>query len=59
MKIKNIVTINRLIELALGLSSEKGASKSRTYNPEKYKRKILNLLYKIDKNRFLANFSCE
>jgi ribosome-binding protein aMBF1 (putative translation factor) len=59
IKIRNIVTINRLIELALGISSETGASKKRTYNPEKYTRKILNLLYKVDKDRFLANFICE
>lgn len=59
IKVRNIVTINRLIELALGISCETGASKKRTYNPEKYTRKILNLLYKLDKDRFLANFICE
>lgn len=59
MKIKNVITINRLIEIALGLSSETGASKNRTYNPEKHTRKILNLLYKMDKNKFLMNFCCE
>ena len=59
MKIRNVITINRLIEIALGLSKETGASKKRTYNPEKHTRKILNLLYKIDKNRFLMNFYCK
>ena len=59
MKIKNVVTINRLIEIALGLSSETGASKNRTYNPEKHTRKILNLLYRVDKNKFLMNFNCK
>lgn len=59
IKIKNAVTINRLIEIALGLSKETGASKSRTYHPEKHTRKILNLLYKVDKDKFLMNFSCE
>lgn len=59
MKIRNVVTINRLIEISLGLSSETGASKNRTYNPEKHTRKILNLLYKMDKNKFLMNFSCK
>ena len=59
VKIKNITTVNRLIEIALGISSEVGASKNRNYNPLKYTRKILNLLYKIDKNRFLLNFSCK
>lgn len=56
IKVKNIVTINRLIEVALGISKETGASKSRLYNPEKYTKKILNLLYKVDKERFLSNF---
>lgn len=59
IKIKNVVTINRLIEIALGLSSETGASKNRTYNPEKHTRKILNLLYKVNKNKFLVNFCCK
>lgn len=59
MKIRNIITINRLVEIALGLSKETGASKNRTYNPEKHTRKILNLLYKVDKNKFLTNFYCE
>ena len=56
IKIGNIVTINRLIELALGLSSEVGASYKRQYDPSKYTRKILNLLYKSNKDKFLANF---
>lgn len=59
MKVKNVITINRLIEIALGLSKETGASKKRTYNPEKHTRKILNLLYRVDKIKFLMNFSCE
>lgn len=56
IKINNPVTMNRLIELALGFSSEIGASKQRTYNPSKYTRKILNLLYKTNKEKFLMNF---
>lgn len=56
IKIGNIVTINRLIELALGLSNEVGASFKRQYDPSKYTRKILNLLYKSNKDKFLANF---
>ena len=56
IKIGNIVTINRLIELALGLSSEVGASCKRQYDPSKYTRKVLNLLYKSNKDKFLANF---
>lgn len=59
IKIGNIVTINRIIEVALGISSEVGMSCSRKYNPQKYTRKTLSLLYKMDKKRFLMNFSCE
>lgn len=59
IKIGNIVTINRMIEIALELSSEEGASKTRKYSPEKYSRKILNLLYKSNKDKFLLNFSEE
>ena len=56
INVKNVLTINRLIEIALGLSNEIGASYKRQYDPMKYTRKLLNLLYKYDKNRFLANF---
>lgn len=56
IKIRNIITINRLIEVALGLSREIGASGKRHYDPTKYARKILNLLYKYDKDKFLNNF---
>ena len=56
IKIGNIVTINRLVELSLGLSSEVGASFRRKYDPSKYTRKVLNLLYKSNKDKFLANF---
>lgn len=59
IKVGNIVTINRLIEIALGLSSEKGVSVCRAYHPEKHTRKILNLLYRMDKRKFLSNFSLE
>lgn len=59
IRIGNIVTINRLIETALGLSSERGLSKNRKYNPTKYTRKILNILYKTNKDKFLMNFSGE
>lgn len=56
IKIGNVVTINRLIELALGLDKGVGNSKKSKYHPEKYTRKILNLLYKTNKNKFLTNF---
>lgn len=56
IKIGNIVTINRLIELSFGISKEVGNSFKRDYSPEKYSRKILNLLYKMNKEKFLLNF---
>ena len=56
INVRNVLTINRLIEVALGLSSEIGVSQRRKYNPAKYTRKLLNLLYKTNKDRFLANF---
>ena len=59
IKINNIVTMNRLIEIALGISNEEGSSKRRKYSPEKYTRKILNLLYKTNKEKFLLNFVSE
>lgn len=57
IKIRNTITYNRLIEVALGLSKEIGSSNSRKYDPSKHPRKILNLLYKTDKERFLSNFA--
>lgn len=56
INVRNVLTINRLIEVALGLSSEIGVSHRRKYNPAKYTRKLLNLLHKTNKDRFLANF---
>ena len=59
INVRNVLTINRLIEVALGLSNEVGASYKRQYNPAKYTRKLLNLLYKYNKDRFLSNFIVE
>ena len=56
IKIGNIVTINRLIEVALSLDTGVGNSKKISINPSKYTRKVLNLLYKMDKDKFLLNF---
>lgn len=57
IKIGNVITINRLIETALGL--ETNNNKSLYYKDgQKYARKTLNLLYKMDKKRFLSNFIC-
>ena len=56
IKIGNIVTINRLIEVALSLDTGVGNSKKISLNPSKYTRKVLNLLYKMNKDKFLLNF---
>ena len=56
INVRNVLTINRLVEVALGLSNEIGASCKRQYDPLKYTRKLLNLLYKTNKGRFLSNF---
>ncbi len=58
IKIGNVVTINRLIETSLGL--EVNNNRSLFYKDgQKYTRKMLNMLYKMDKNKFLNNFICE
>ena len=55
IKIGNIVTINRLIETALGL--EKDNNNPKCYKTaQKYTRKMLNCLYKMNKEKFLMNF---
>lgn len=56
VKSKHPYTINRLIELALGIEKAWGGVKSKKYNFKKYSRKILNLLYRVDKDKFLSNF---
>lgn len=56
VKIGNIVTINRLIETALGLETNR--NKTTTQKPDtKYTRKILNYLYKMNRSKFLVNFA--
>ena len=54
IKIGNVVTINRLIETSLGL--EVNNNRSLFYKDgQKYTRKMLSMLYKMDKNKFLNN----
>lgn len=57
IKIGNIVTINRLIEIALGLESNVNTGKKVIGTNTKHTRKILNYLYKMDKEKFLSNFT--
>ncbi len=56
VKIGNIFTINRLIETSLGLETGVGASKKLVGVNTRYTRKMLNCLYKMDKDKFLKNF---
>ena len=56
MKIGNIVTINRLVELSLGIPLERNDIRySQKY--KKYSRKILSILYKTNKEKFLSCFT--
>lgn len=57
IKVGNIVTINRLINIAFGLESNVGVNKSSQRQGIKHTRKILNYLYKMNKEKFLMNFS--
>lgn len=56
VKIGNAVTINRLIEVALGLNTPAKNKKLDYKQGTKYTRKMLNLLYRMDRDKFLANF---
>ena len=56
IKIGNIVTINRLVETSLGLETGVGASKKLIGTNTRYMRKMLNCLYKMNKEKFLINF---
>ena len=56
IKVGNIVTINRLIETSLGIEPKDNGS--IFYNKsQKYTRKMLNCLYKMNKDKFLLNFN--
>lgn len=56
IKIGNLITINRLIETALGIEAINGMNKKENIANTKYCRKILTYLYKMDKKKFLMNF---
>lgn len=57
IKIKNLKTINRLIETSLGMSSGVGVNLKEFKQYTKYTRNVLKLLYKMNKDLFLSNFS--
>lgn len=56
IKTKNYNVINRLIETSLGIDSIANQYIKKGENT-KYCRKMLNLLYNIDKESFLSNFA--
>lgn len=56
IRIRNVITINRLVEISIGISTDKGLTGQRKNNPSKYAKKTLNILYKYDKDKFLNNF---
>lgn len=55
IKVGNIITINRLIEISLGLEKSNNNYK-RSQQSTKYARKILNTIYRMDRDKFLTNF---
>ena len=55
IKTTNCNVINRLIETSLGIESV-GNRYSKKGENSKYCRKMLNLLYNVDKDKFLSNF---
>ena len=55
IKIGNIVTINRLIETALGIDKSANQHRKKGENANLC-RKMLNTLYKMNKQKFLINF---
>lgn len=57
VKIGNLVTINRIIEIALGLNTVTNNGKTfKHLNAPKYCRLLLKALYKACPDKFLANF---
>ena len=56
IKISNESTINRLIEIALDIGRPSMIKFERDIDPLKFRSKILNVLYRYDKEKFLQNF---
>lgn len=55
VKVNNLVTINRLVESALGLESNI-TGRPIDKSTSKFTRKMLNVLYKTNKEKFLNCF---
>ena len=56
IKIGNMKTINRLIEIALDVSEENNNPHCKKKYSIKYGRRMLNTLYRQNKEAFLSNF---
>ena len=54
IKVRNPVTINRLLEISMGV--ETLYKPSEPDESTKYCTKIMNVLYRVDKDKFLSNF---
>ena len=58
LRFKNNKTINRMVQSALDLESSRDkVNKPLQRKNAKYSRQILNCLYRMDKDRFLRNFT--
>ena len=55
VKVNNLVTINRLVESALGLEND-GKGRPIDKSAVKFTRKMLNVLYKTNREKFLNCF---
>lgn len=56
IKIGNPKTINRLIEIAMDISEENNNPNCKRKYGIKYGRRMLNTLYRQNKEAFLSNF---
>lgn len=56
VRTKNVATINKLIEYSLGLNLSGNYKNAAIKSARKYGIKIMNLLYRTDKTKFLSNF---
>ena len=57
IKINNIITINRLIETCLSIDEANNNKNFNLHEGAKHSRRMLNTLYKTNKEKFLLNFA--
>lgn len=56
IKIGNLTTINRLIEVAMEIDKSNNNPNTKVSDSNKYSRRLLSTLYKMNPNIFLQNF---